>query len=212
MKNSNIPLLLSVLLLEVLVSGCATEPALRRQDTAAPASEMKAGALLVLREDPRGRITYSWHSAAEFDLSREEPRPGARWPSGRILLAAASQRDCHQEFNDCIDTCMSRPLSEDYSHLITVGAKREYCRTGCWQPYRDCEEARKLLPQEFANMAPAVDWLKQHHNEVMAGSVVVIAGVVFVVAFPPGALLALIPVTLLASSQGSRAPELEVAP
>jgi hypothetical protein len=36
---------------------------------------------------------------------------------------------------------------------------------------------------------------------VLAGSIVTIAGVAFIVAFPPGALIALVPLTALSSSE-----------
>ncbi|WP_434388389.1 hypothetical protein [Melittangium boletus] len=94
---------------------------------------------------------------------------------------------------------MARPLSDDYAHITTGGAKRRHCRNGCWQPYLDCEEVQRLSPREFSATAPAIEWLKRHRDEVLAGSIIVLAGVAFVVAFPPGAVLALIPATLLAA-------------
>ncbi|WP_245814408.1 hypothetical protein [Cystobacter ferrugineus] len=218
MKRSNYNLRLGmVTVLGVLVSGCASGPATLEPTNSAsthgPAVEALNRYVLVIQETPRGLITHDWRPVEEFDLSRPSLQPRAENTSRRILLAIARQRDCHEEFNDCIDTCMNRPLSEDYSHITSVGAKREYCKKGCWQPYRDCEELRNLRPREFSAAAPAIDWLKRHRDEVLAGSIDVIAGVAFIVAFPPGAIIALIPVTVMASSEVVREPSIAaVAP
>jgi hypothetical protein len=50
-------------------------------------------------------------------------------------------------------------------------------------------------------MDSAVDWVKRHRNEILAGAVVVIAGVAFVaaVAGSGGGALVLVPLVLMAS-------------
>ncbi len=223
MKRANYHLRLgTVAVLGVLVSGCASGPVTLEPTHGAntqasvglsggggsPAVEELHRYVLVIQETPGGRTTHDWRPIEEFDRSRLSLQPRAESTSMRILLAAARPRDCHEEFNDCIDTCMERPLSEDYAHITSAGAKREYCRKGCWQPYRDCEELRNLRPREFSAAAPAIDWLKRHHDEVLAGSMVVVAGVAFIVAFPPGAIIVLIPVVVMASSKVVREPSI----
>ncbi|HYO55024.1 hypothetical protein [Archangium sp.] len=71
--------------------------------------------------------------------------------------------------------------------------------------YQDCCKLRELadagkLRVSFPVVDSAVDWLKQHHRELLVGTVVVIAGVAFVVASSGGGILMLAPVLLLASS------------
>jgi hypothetical protein len=166
-----------------------------------PAVEELDRYVLVIRESSSGHLTHDWRPVAEFDLSQFRFQPRAERTYGRIVLAAAHSRDCHEEFNACIASCVSRPLSEDYAHITSYGAKEEHCRKGCWQPYRDCEELQRRRPQEFSATNQAVDWLKRNRNGVLVGSVVVVAGVAFIVAFPPGALIALIPAAALASSE-----------
>ncbi|WP_233166619.1 hypothetical protein [Archangium sp. Cb G35] len=157
--------------------------------------------MLLLQKSSSGHITHQWRTIDEFDFSRFTLQPHAERTCGRIVLAAAHQRDCHAEFTDCIDTCMDRPLSEDYAHITSAGAKRTHCTKGCWQPYRDCEDLKNLRPQEFSATTQAIDWLKRNRDEALVGSIVVVAGVAFLVAFPPGALIALVPVAALASSE-----------
>jgi hypothetical protein len=54
-------------------------------------------------------------------------------------------------------------------------------------------------PQEFTAIDTAVDWLKRHRTEVLVGSIIVIAGVVFVVVSMGAGLIVLAPVVLVAS-------------
>ncbi|WP_235216518.1 hypothetical protein [Archangium violaceum] len=166
-----------------------------------PAVEELDQYVLVIQESPSGHLTHSWRPVVEFDLSQFRLQPRAERAHGRIVPAAAHSRDCHAEFDACIASCLSQPLSEDYSHITSYRAKEEHCRKGCWQPYRDCEELQRRRPQEFSATNQAVDWLKRNRHEVLVGSVVVVAGVAFIVAFPPGALIALIPAAALASSE-----------
>ena len=204
-----------VALLGVLVSGCASGPAgLGPADGvstrgalgmtgggSSPAVEELDRYVLVLQESSGGHVTHSWRPVEEFDLSPFRFQPRAERTYGRIVLASARQRDCHAELDACIDSCLSRPLSEDYAHITSYGARSEHCRKGCWQPYRDCEELQGRRPLEFSVTEQAVDWLKRNRKEVLAGSIVVVAGVAFIVAFPPGALMVLIPAAALACSE-----------
>jgi hypothetical protein len=207
--------LATVLLFGTLVSSCVSapvapgptgdasprEPLGVTSDRWSPAVEELDQYVLLIQKSSSGHITHHWRTVEEFDLSRFTFQLRAERTRGRIVLAAARQRDCHAELTDCIDTCMDRPLSEDYAHITSSGAKRAHCTKGCWQPYRDCEELQRLRPQEFSSTARAVEWLQLNRNEALVGSIVVVAGVAFLVAFPPGALIALVPVAALASSE-----------
>ncbi|WNG22256.1 hypothetical protein F0U63_29945 [Cystobacter fuscus] len=55
---------------------------------------------------------------------------------------------------------------------------------------------------EFNAIEPAVDWIKNHREEILAGSVIVIAGVAFVaaVAASGGGVLILMPIVLVAEN------------
>ncbi len=73
--------------------------------------------------------------------------------------------------------------------------------------YLDCCKLRELaeagkLRLSFPVVDSAVDWLKQHHRELVVGTVVVIAGVAFVVvvAGSGGSALVLAPAVLLVST------------
>lgn len=226
-----------VILLGALVTGCASGPATlgpaddvsthgsmgmtgdAAADSSSPAVEDLDRYVLIIQESSSGHVTHSWRAVEEFDLSQFRFQPRAERTYGRIVLAAARQRDCHKEFNECINMCMKRPLSEDYSHIeASIGAKREHCTKLCMQPYLDCEELQERRPQEFSATARAVDGLKRNRNEVVAGSLVVVAGVAFFVFFPPAAIagaaakamMVLVPVAALASSNVACEPRIVV--
>ncbi|QRK14164.1 hypothetical protein JQX13_49015 [Archangium violaceum] len=55
----------------------------------------------------------------------------------------------------------------------------------------------------FSVVDSAVDWLKQHRRELLVGTIVVIAGVAFVIASSGAGLLVLAPAVLLTSSNVS---------
>ncbi len=99
---------------------------------------------------------------------------------------------------------MSRPLPRGYGHITSGnrgnGGKERYCEDRCRQPYLDCKELQELRPQKFTAIDGAVDWLKRHRNSILVGSVVIIAGVVFVVVSAGAGLVVLAPAVLLTSS------------
>ena len=59
---------------------------------------------------------------------------------------------------------------------------------------------------QFPAVDGAVEWLKDHRKELFVGTVVVIAGVTFVVVSAGGGLLALAPLALMASADSVDAP------
>ncbi len=60
---------------------------------------------------------------------------------------------------------------------------------------------------EFDAIDPAVDWIKRHREQILAGSVIVIAGVAFVaaVAATSGGALILMPLVLVAENAPGQA-------
>jgi hypothetical protein len=110
---------------------------------------------------------------------------------------------------------MKSDLGPDWSHIRTSGAKHRECRSRCQKPYDDCCRLREHESKEFRSIHEAVDWLKRYRTEVLVGTSVVIAGVVFVVvvAGTGGAALILVPVVIVASPQFSHEHHLaEVRP
>ncbi|GMU07048.1 hypothetical protein ASNO1_33010 [Corallococcus caeni] len=172
-----------------------------------PSQEELPRRVLLLREAPDGSFTQEWRPAGEFDLANDVRAPEGR----RIVRTARSVRDCDAENRECIQECMSRPLSSDFSHITQrpgLGGKEEYCRRRCSQPYLDCIALEKLQPQELSSLDAVSEWARRNQRAILVGSVVVIAGVAFVVVSAGAGLIVLAPALLLTTSSLSPAPHL----
>ncbi|WP_224360439.1 hypothetical protein [Hyalangium versicolor] len=160
--------------------------------------------VLVMREHPDGQVSYAWLRAEELNLGQYPVQSLPGGLDGRIVHTAAQPRDCHAEYLECIEECMSRPLPRGYGHITAgrgLGGKLEYCQERCRQPYNDCEELKRLKPQEFSAWDGAMDWLKRNRKSILVGSVIVIAGVTFIVVSAGAGLVVLAPVVLLARAE-----------
>lgn len=203
--NHTIPQRIGALSLSLMIVACgATRHAV-------PGDEQELDQfVLILRASHEGQFSYTWQRAEDFELSRYRHPSRTNAGGARVVHSSGRPRDCHAEFLECIDECMSRPLPRGYGHMTSRGRKKggkaAYCRDRCWQPYRDCQDLQDLKPQEFTAVDDAVDWVKRNREAVVLGSVIVIAGVVFVVVSAGAGLLVLVPAVLLASTEGPSEP------
>jgi len=152
--------------------------------------------VLVLRFGAGGRTEHSWQPASAWEQELSELRASTASDSGRIVLASSRPRDCDQEQIDCHRDCMKR--KPPYPH----GARRshghvEYCDNTCLNEYMDCLKLQKLESLSFPAIDRAADWLRRHQQEVLVGTIVVAAGVAFVVISAGAGLIVLAPVVLL---------------
>jgi hypothetical protein len=75
----------------------------------------------------------------------------------------------------------------------------QLCTTECLAEFMKCREEQEELERqelEFSNIDAALDWLRRHKTEVALGTVVVVAGVTFVVATGGAGALILAPLAL----------------
>lgn len=106
-------------------------------------------------------------------------------------------RNCDEEHTKCFDDCWSaNPLP--WPHTKRDGWLREYCTRECRKQYMDCEKdnEKKVKELKFSRVEDAVDWIRRHKTEVALGTVVVIAGVAFVVTTGGAGALILAPLAL----------------
>jgi alpha-D-ribose 1-methylphosphonate 5-triphosphate diphosphatase PhnM len=112
---------------------------------------------------------------------------------------------------------MGSNLGTAWDHLFQppnrkLGGKHAECRKRCWPSYQDCVKQNaedQAKAAEFPTVDSAIDWVKRHHQELLVGAIVVIAGVAFVVAVAgSGGLLVLAPVVLLVSSDAAPEPSI----
>lgn len=161
--------------------------------------------VLLIQEAPDGWVSHAWQRLSEFDLSRY-PELASQGRLEAPVLRASFNRDCEAERDSCEEMCKASLKGRNWTHA-SGGSKNAMCRERCMPAYQDCCKLREMtesgrLRISFPVVGSAIDWLKQHHRELLVGTVVVIAGVAFVVvaAGSGGGALVFAPVVLLASS------------
>jgi hypothetical protein len=164
---------------------------------------------LVIQEGPDGQVAHSWRPMAEFqeELRNLPFSVSSRTSPEEIVFVSGRRRDCDQEHIDCHRNCMRRKLPAPYDYLPRGHPRHnQICRDKCRLAYDDCVEAEKARALRFPAVDGAVEWLKEHRTELLVGTVVVIAGVTFVVVSAGAGLLVLAPLVLMASADGADAP------
>ncbi len=162
---------------------------------------------LVIEESAEGQVVHSWVPASSFDLSQYASRASPVDAERRVIRASFS-RDCEQERDSCEEMCKASLQGRNWSHA-SAGSKAQICRERCRPAYLDCSRLREQADAvKFPVTDKAVDWLKRHREEILVGTVVIIAGVTFVViiAGSAGTALVLAPAVLLASAEVSPSP------
>lgn len=116
-------------------------------------------------------------------------------------VGGSGGRDCHQEHLQCFDRCWNS--APPYPHKKGDGWHHEYCTRTCREAYMECVReqgdteqpgARRTL--RFVDIDGALAWLRAHETEVALGTVVIVAGVAFVVTSGGSGVLLLAPLTL----------------
>ena len=115
-------------------------------------------------------------------------------------IGGSGGHDCDQEQIDCFDRCWNSN-ERPYPHVKRDEWYYKYCTRKCREEYLEClKEAEKATGEKpalrFTSIDSALDWLRKHKTELAIGTVVVVAGVVFVVATSGAGALILVPVIL----------------
>jgi hypothetical protein len=204
-RTASVPQRLMAMSLGLLLVACSAT----HSSVSAPTSVQELSRrVLVIQKMPDGRVSHSWEPLSRFDLSKYPYHPSGSTVEGPLVRAAWT-RDCEDEFYACAEMCKKSLRGRDWSHA-SPGSKDEICRDRCRPAYNDCCQLRDQAGAlKFPAVDGAVDWLKQHHEELLVGTVVVIAGVAFVavVVGSGGTALVLVPAVLLVSSEVPSEPQ-----
>ncbi|HYO59648.1 hypothetical protein [Archangium sp.] len=106
-------------------------------------------------------------------------------------------RNCEAEQNECYDDCWkTEPLP--YPHTERDGWFREHCTSKCLKVYMECEKANEKKARElkFSRVDDAIEWIRSHKAQVALGTVVVIAGVAFIITTGRSGAFVLAPLAL----------------
>ncbi|HYO52116.1 hypothetical protein [Archangium sp.] len=117
-------------------------------------------------------------------------------------IGGSGGHDCADEQIQCFDRCWNKapPIS---SIKKGSGPHHEYCTKLCREEYMECIEEQEQLEREkknktlqFSSLDTALDWLGNHKTEIAIGTIVVVAGVAFIVATGGSGTLILAPLAL----------------
>jgi hypothetical protein len=106
-------------------------------------------------------------------------------------------RDCDAEHIECFDECWNA-TQLPYPYTKRDGWYREYCTRMCREQYVQCEKENEKRAGElkFSRVDEAIGWIREHKAEVALGTVVVIAGVAFIITTGGAGALVLAPLAL----------------
>jgi hypothetical protein len=146
------------------------------------------------------------------DTTREEVSatvPAQATPGGRhegptdsrtarafdLVYASNGSRDCDAEHIACFRRCWNTPPPYPLRHGDKGHDK--HCTRKCREEYMECLKQTEARPLAFPDMKTARDWLGSHKTAVLVGSIVLVAGAVFVIATGSAGALILVPIAAL---------------
>lgn len=111
----------------------------------------------------------------------------------------AGGHDCDAEFKLCMKRCWDKRYPWPHNKPQS-GWYHERCEQDCNREYSECEkereEAEKQKVLKFSRMDEAIAWIRNHKAHVALGTVVVVAGVAFVLSTGGAGALILTPLAL----------------
>ncbi|WP_434384307.1 hypothetical protein [Melittangium boletus] len=123
---------------------------------------------------------------------------------GSALGTGGSGYECDDVLNQCFTRCWES-IQQPYPHVEHNEWYYEHCTRECRKQYMQCvdameqeeaERVKKRPPLEFSSFDKARDWIRSHKTELALGTVVVVAGVAFVLATGGSGALILLPLAL----------------
>lgn len=176
--------------------------------------------VLIVQESPSGEVTHDWRPFSDFDLTKLPP--AARMSSGRrhvVRVSSGLETYCGGRRAQCETDCLSssRPMRVGHLRYPTYRGpwrvnRGWWCPQACGQLEDMCNRGMGEWADEYAAefdaIEPAVDWLKRHREEILVGTLIVIAGVTFVaaVAASGGGAVVLVPLVMLAEDLSGSLP------
>jgi hypothetical protein len=121
----------------------------------------------------------------------------AREVGTALGTGGAGFRNCDAEHIKCFNDCWSAsPLP--WPHTKRDEWYDKYCTRECLKQYMECEKENEKKAKElkFSRVDDAIGWIREHKAEVALGTVVIIAGVAFVITTGGSGALILAPLAL----------------
>lgn len=181
--------------------------------------------VLVVEAAPNGQVTHAWKPIEDFDLAKfQRAQSAMRTPRGIVRVSTDRTAYCRGRGEQCEADCLasSKPIPVGHLQYPTYrGPWRDnkgwWCQESCMALADMCRRGMGEWAEEYAAefdaIDPAVDWIKKHREEILVGTVIVIAGVAFAaaVAASAGGALVLVPLVLLVEDTSGPAPTAQFA-
>ena len=209
----------------LLFSCSATRPMVATQAPTGPHD--LARYVLIVQALPDGQVTHDWKPLKDFELTKFQYTQNAMNSYRSIVRASSTglEEYCEGRRIQCQQDCLasSRPFQvgqwkyQDTKVKPWREVKSWWCPRHCLQQAVECNKGKGSWAEEYAAkfnaIEPAVDWIKNHREEILVGTVIVIAGVAFVaaVAASGGGALVLMPLVFVAKSHPSLPATLTIA-
>jgi hypothetical protein len=168
---------------------------------------------LIIEETPDGQVGHSWRPAEDFaQMQHRYSALGGSSFDGRMVRVGGVHSACDAHLETCIKLCTSSPVpipieGKEFQEAPERWLKRRgrWCEETCVAFYAQCIRGRgpwaEGAKREFSRIDTALDWIKSHREEIVVGTIVVVAGValVAVVAASGGTAIIFVPLVLVAS-------------
>ena len=117
-----------------------------------------------------------------------------------IGIGGAGGRDCQAEHEECFRRCW-RKSHPPYPHKHDEWYYKR-CTADCSKAFNECmdeqeeETGKGVQTLEFSRADQAIEWIRNNKTKVMLGTIVIIAGVTFVITTGGSGALILAPLAL----------------
>lgn len=175
---------------------------------------------LIVEEARDGQVAHAWKPIEALDLtdfqySQRTPRP----PRGIVRASTDRSAYCEARRQQCEASCLASSRPVPVGHLRYPAYRGPWSANKGWWCEQSCIKLAEMCLRgrgewaedfvaEFDSVDRAVDWIKNHREELLVGTVIVIAGVAFAVAVAAsaGGALILVPLVLVVDNSSGLPP------
>lgn len=142
--------------------------------------------------------THAQRSASQIHILSED----AEGVGAALGLGGAGDNICQEELEKCMTLCWEKSQWPYPHNPKQAGWYYKRCSTDCNKDFKECEEEYEEAARErgkklrFSRMNEAIAWLRAHKAEVALGTIVIVAGITFVLTTGGSGALLLTPLAL----------------
>jgi hypothetical protein len=182
--------------------------------------------ILIVHDAPGGKALHEWKPLRDVDRARFQYP--ARDTSARrgFVHVSSTGRDqyCEGRRTQCEADCLRSRRPFPVGHLLYPEYEGPWSKGKQWWCPRACRMLADMCrrgmgewaedhSEEFGDVDSAVDWVKSHREEILVGTVIVIAGVAFIAVGMVAGVGALVFVPLVTMTEAplSASPDARIA-